>query len=96
LTTSDERGSLDKMADGGLPRDGDQVQDVVARDPRVEAILNHPDDYFDRARYRAWMEAGRDVLSELDRRQSRRRNGSPTGGRLEARLADLSEPQPPA
>ena len=65
------------------------MEDVVARDPRVEAILNHPDDYFDRARWRAWVEAGRDVLSELDRRQSRRRNGHPPEG---ARLADLQEP----
>jgi hypothetical protein len=48
----------------------------LARDPRVAAILNRPDEYFDRARARAWMAAGHDVVLDLERRESRRRNGS--------------------
>jgi hypothetical protein len=48
----------------------------LARDPRVAAILNRPDEYFDRARSRAWLAAGHDVVSDLRRRESRRRNGS--------------------
>jgi len=52
------------------------MEDVVARDPRIEAILTRPDDYFRRARTRAWLEAGRDILDELDRRESQRRDGA--------------------
>ena len=48
----------------------------LARDPRVAAILNRPDEYFDRARARAWMAAGHDVVLDLARRESRRRNGA--------------------
>lgn len=48
---------------------------ILARDPRVAAILTSPDDYFDRARARAWVAAGRDVVTDLSRREARRRNG---------------------
>lgn len=69
------------------------MDEVVARDPRVEAILTRPDDYFDRARTRAWAEAGRDILGELDRRHSQRRNGGrPLAARLESRLAAVEDP----
>jgi len=71
------------------------VDDVAARDPRVEAILTRPDDYFDRARSRAWAEAGRDVLTELDRRYARRRNGArPLEARVESRLPSVEDPPP--
>jgi hypothetical protein len=49
---------------------------ILARDPRVAAILNRPDEYFDRARARAWLAAGHDVVLDLSRRESRRRNGT--------------------
>jgi hypothetical protein len=69
------------------------VDDVVARDPRVEAILTRPDDYFARARSRAWAEAARDIRNELDRRHSSRRNGAAAAAvRLETRLADVDGP----
>jgi hypothetical protein len=48
----------------------------LARDPRVAAILNRPDEYFDRARARAWQAAVHDVVRDLERRESRRRNGA--------------------
>jgi len=50
-----------------------QMDGVVARDPRVAAILTRPDDYFDRARARAWVAAARDIRADLGRRQTRRR-----------------------
>jgi hypothetical protein len=48
---------------------------ILARDPRVVAILTSPDDYFDRARARAWVAAGRDVVTDLSRREARPRHG---------------------
>ena len=51
---------------------------VVARDPRVAAILTRPDDYFARALVRAWLAAAHDVRSDLSRRESLRRGGRRT------------------
>jgi hypothetical protein len=51
------------------------MDDIVARDPRVEAILSSPDDYFDRAWARAWLRATADIATDMSRRASRRRNG---------------------
>ncbi len=51
------------------------MDSILARDPRAAAILTSPDDYFAKARARAWMAAGRDVLDDLGRREARRRNG---------------------
>lgn len=48
---------------------------VVARDPRVAQILSRPDDYFDQARARAWLAAGRDIVADLGRRESQERSG---------------------
>lgn len=52
------------------------MDDLVARDPRVVEILSSPDDYFARARARAWLVAGYEVAWDLDRREFRRRNGA--------------------
>ena len=72
----DEGSSLESRATwSDSLRAGDQMEDVVARDPRIEAILTHPDEYFRRARTRAWAEAGRDILAEMERRDSRRSDG---------------------
>lgn len=49
---------------------------VVARDPRVGAILTHPDIYFAAARRRAWPRARVDIEAELDRRARARRDGA--------------------
>ena len=66
---------------------------VVARDPRIEAILTSPDDYFQRARSRAWAEAGKDILDELDRRYAWRHNGHlPPEARRETQLARPEDP----
>lgn len=48
---------------------------MVARDPRVLAILTRPDDYFDNARRNAWQRAREDVAADLERRATLRRNG---------------------
>lgn len=58
-----------------------QMDGVLARDPRVAAILTRPDDYFQQARERAWLAAGHDIRADLGRRQSKRRD---TGGRQAA------------
>lgn len=50
------------------------MDDVVASDPRVAAILTRPQDYFDRARARAWLAAGHDIRADVGRRESRRRD----------------------
>jgi hypothetical protein len=55
-----------------------RMDGVVARDPRVAAILTRPDDYFSRARARAWLAAGHDVRSDLRRRRLLRRGGRRT------------------
>jgi hypothetical protein len=55
-------------------RDG-SLNGIVARDPRVLAILTAPDAYFDNARRKAWREAREDIATDLDRRARRRRNG---------------------
>lgn len=47
-------------------------EQVVAADPRVGAILADPSHYFARARERAWVEAGKDLRTELDRLHERR------------------------
>ena len=65
---------------------------VVARDPRVAAILTRPDDYFSRARARAWLAAGHDIRTDLKRRQSLRRprRHFPNMGRLQGAYRGLS------
>jgi hypothetical protein len=50
--------------------------EVIARDPRVRAILTQPEAYFSAARRRAWPQARADIALELDRRDRARRNGS--------------------
>jgi len=50
--------------------------EVVARDPRVRAILTMPEAYFSAAHRRAWPQAGADIELELSRRSRARRNGS--------------------
>lgn len=55
------------------------MHDIVARDPRVLAILTGPDDYFENARRDAWRKAREDVATDLERRASRRRNGVQPG-----------------
>lgn len=59
-----------------------QVDEIVARDPRVLAILTGPDDYFSNARRAAWRKAREDVATDLERRARRRRNGSQAIGTL--------------
>jgi hypothetical protein len=49
---------------------------LVARDPRVLAILTAPDDYFASVRRRAWIGAGEDIASDLARRARRRRDAA--------------------
>lgn len=73
-------------------RAGEHMDGVVARDPRIEAILTSPDDYFRRARSRAWAEAGKDVLDELDRHSSRHNVHLPPEVRLEARRSRQDGP----
>ncbi len=53
---------------------------LVARDPRVLAILTTPDDYFAWVRRRAWIGAGEDIASDLARRAERRRDAALEGG----------------
>lgn len=59
-----------------------QVDEIVARDPRVLAILTGPDDYFSNARRAAWRKAREDVATDLERRARRRRNGGQANGIL--------------
>lgn len=47
---------------------------VVARDPRVSAILTNPDLYFNDACHRAWDNARADIARELARRARDRRD----------------------
>ena len=48
---------------------------IAAHDPRVAAILKTPDEYFARARRKAWLEAWEDVAADLARRAQQRQNG---------------------
>ncbi len=48
---------------------------VAAHDPRVGAILRTPDEYFARARRKAWLGAWEDVEADLARRAQRRQDG---------------------
>lgn len=50
--------------------------DLIARDPRIAAILNHPETYFAAARQQAWAQAHRDIEAELDHRARTRGNGA--------------------
>ena len=47
---------------------------IAAHDPRVAAILKTPDEYFARARRKAWQGAWEDVAADLARRAQRRQN----------------------
>jgi len=58
------------------------MQNIVARDPRVLAILTRPDDYFTNARRTAWRKAREDVATDLERRARQRRNGIQANGIL--------------
>ena len=49
---------------------------VAAHDPRVGAILKTPDEYFARARRKAWLGAWDDIAADLARRAQRRETGS--------------------
>jgi len=49
---------------------------VAAHDPRVGAILKTPDEYFARARRKAWLGAWDDIAADLARRAQRRQDGS--------------------
>jgi hypothetical protein len=49
---------------------------LVARDPRVLAILTTPDDYFARVRRQAWIGAGEDIAVDLARRAKHRRDSA--------------------
>jgi hypothetical protein len=48
---------------------------IAAHDPRVAAILKTPDEYFARARRKAWLGAWEDVAADLARRAQQRQNG---------------------
>jgi hypothetical protein len=48
---------------------------IAAHDPRVAAILKTPDEYFARARRKAWVGAWEDVAADLARRAQQRQNG---------------------
>ena len=48
---------------------------IAAHDPRVAAILKTPDEYFARARRRAWLGAWEDIAADLARRAQQRENG---------------------
>jgi hypothetical protein len=49
---------------------------IAARDARVFAILTAPDEYFTRARLKAWAKAREDVAQDLARRAEKRQNGA--------------------
>ena len=51
---------------------------VTAHDPRVGAILKTPDEYFAKARRKAWLEARKDIAADLARR-AKRRQDEPAG-----------------
>jgi hypothetical protein len=53
----------------------DLMDGVAAHDPRVGAILKTPDEYFARARRKAWLRAWEDVTADLARRAQHRQNG---------------------
>ena len=58
---------------------------IVAHDARVWAILKTPDEYFAKARRKAWLHAKQDVADDLARRAQRRRDlelEEPAGGAL--------------
>lgn len=63
----------------GKPMDG-----IVAKDPRVAAILTAPEAYFEDARRKAWREAQADIAFDLDRRARRRRNGFDPDGAVQS------------
>lgn len=48
---------------------------IAAHDPRVAAILKTPDEYFARARRKAWLGAWEDVTADLARRAQQRQGG---------------------
>ena len=48
---------------------------IAAHDPRVAAILKTPDEYFARARRKAWLGAREDVAADLARRAQQRQIG---------------------
>jgi hypothetical protein len=48
---------------------------IAAHDPRVAAILKTPDEYFARARRKAWLGAWEDIAADLARRAQQRQNG---------------------
>jgi hypothetical protein len=48
---------------------------IAAHDARVAAILKTPDEYFARARRKAWLRAWEDVAADLARRAQQRQNG---------------------
>lgn len=52
---------------------------IVAKDPRVLAMLTEPEDYFDEARRKARREARVDIATDLVRRARRRRKGPDDG-----------------
>jgi len=56
----------------------DPMDGIVAHDPRVGAILKTPDEYFARARRKAWLEARKDIAADLARR-AKRRQDEPAG-----------------
>jgi hypothetical protein len=64
----------DGLAAVGLRR-VDLMDGVSAHDPRVGAILKTPDEYFARARRKAWLGAWEDVAADLARRAQQRQNG---------------------
>ena len=51
------------------------MEGIAAHDPRVAAILRTPDEYFAKARRRAWLGAWEDVAADLARRAQRRQDG---------------------
>ena len=53
----------------------DLMDGIAAHDPRVAAILKTPDEYFARARRKAWLGAREDVAADLARRAQQRQNG---------------------
>lgn len=62
---------------------------IAARDARVLEILTAPDEYFLKARRKAWAKARSDVQQDLARRaEARKSSGTPTrpGARSQPRL----------
>lgn len=52
----------------------DLMDGIAAHDPRVGAILKAPDEYFARARRKAWQKAREDIAADLARRAQRRQD----------------------